>query len=118
MVEDPPHPIIDRPDEYRICAMRYEMNWDDGEPFLDLELRRGDIVRRLRFWSPRDLEIEKWFPVPTGGMEILDVRARQMEGIGVRVGDFEESPGAITFWARDVADLDSIETGADERVDR
>jgi hypothetical protein len=58
-----------------------------------------------------DLEIEKGFPGPTAGMEILDVRKRQMGGIGVRVGDIEASFGSITFWAREVEDLDKPEAG-------
>lgn len=32
-----------------------------------------------------------------------------MDGLGVRAADSEVSWGAITFWARDVVDLDTIE---------
>ena len=109
MNRDSQHPIIDRPYEYDILAMHYQAAADEVEPFLDLTLGRGELVRRLRFFSPRDLKIEKGFPVATGGMEILDVSVRQMEGIGVLVGDFESSPGSITFWARKVVDLDTAE---------
>ncbi len=109
MSEDPNHAIIDRPFEYRILSMRYSTRRDGQEPFLDLEVCRGEVIRRLRFWSPQELEIEKGFPEPTGGMVILDVRSRQMEGLGVRVSDIEASWGSITFWARDVVDLDTIE---------
>ena len=98
MQKDPQHPILDRPHEYHILDLRFHVGEDGDEPFLDLILGRGDAVRRLRFLSPRDLEIESGFPMPTNGMEILDVRARQIEDIGVRVGDFEASPGSITFW--------------------
>lgn len=110
MAKDPEHPIIDRPFEYRILDFRYYAGEDSEEPFIDMTLARQSVVRRLRFWSPRDLEIEKGFPVPTSGMEILDVRGRQMQGIGVRVGDFESNWGSVTFWAREVVDLDTIET--------
>lgn len=109
MKHDPLHPIIERPHEYRIVDMRYYIGFGDEEPFLDLFLSRGSTVRRLRFWSPSDLEIEKGFPGSTSGMQIFDVRDRQMDGLGVRVEDFEASWGAITFWAREVVDLDTIE---------
>jgi len=105
MIEhDPSHPIIDRPNEYRILSLRYDTGSEAGEPFIDLHLGRGTIVRKLRFWSP-----EEGFPEPTHGMMILDVRARQMDGLGVQVADVEASWGAITFWARDVVDLDTME---------
>jgi len=39
----------------------------------------------------------------------LDVRARQLEGIGVEVSDFENSTGSVTFLARAVVDLDTQE---------
>jgi hypothetical protein len=66
----------------------------------------------LQFYWPRDLEIERGFPIHTCGMEILDVSARQMEGVGVRVQDFEACRGAVTFWASDVVDLDTLEPTA------
>ncbi len=74
-----------------------------------MTLRKERVVRRLRFFSPRKIEIERGFPLPTGGMYFSDVRARGMEGLGVRVGDFEASPGSVRFWARDVIDLDKTE---------
>ncbi|WP_419190274.1 hypothetical protein [Saltatorellus ferox] len=39
-------------------------------------------------------------------MEFLSVD-RQLGDVGVRVGDFEASRGAITFWAKEVFDLDN-----------
>ena len=106
---DPPHPIIDRPHEYSIADLRYHVGLDGAEPFIDLILQRKDAVRRLRFLSPRQLIIEDGFPEPTSGMEILDVSRRQLGDLRVRVGDCEASHGAITFWARDVVDLDTLE---------
>jgi len=72
-------------------------------------LKKGTIVRRLRFYGPRELEIEKGFPLSTGGMEILDVSAQQLDNINVRVSDFEASQCAVTFWAKSVIDLDNKE---------
>ena len=39
-------------------------------------------------------------------MKILDISKRQWQDLGVAVLDFEASHGAITFWAKDVMDLD------------
>jgi len=73
-------------------------------------LRKGAVVRRLRFWSPQQFAIEEGFPAPTGGVVILDVRGRRLEGLGVRVADFEGNHGAVTFWAREVVNLDTLES--------
>jgi len=108
MKPDPQHPIIDRPFEYDVGALHYHVGLDGSEPYIDLDLYRGAVVRRLRFWSPQDLEIEKSFPGPTRGMEILDVRARGLDRLAVRVSDFEGSWGKITFWAREVVDRDAL----------
>lgn len=109
MQRDPDHPIIERLWEYRIERFCYENCQDYDQSFIDLTLRKGACVKRLRFLSPRDLKIEEGFPGQTGGMEILDVRHRQLEGIGVRVGDFEAMMGAVTFWAAEVIDLDEVD---------
>ena len=84
------------------------MKWESPEEsFLDLRLEKNGLIRSLRFWCPKNLKIEEGFPQPTGGMQILDVSSRQLEGVAVEVSDFESSWGAITFMARSVADLDA-----------
>lgn len=104
------HPIIDRPHEYDIAEFRYFVGLEGEASFIDLVLRRNDSVRRLRFLHPRDLQIEEGcFPAATRGMEIRDVRGHHLSDIGVQVADIEGSRGAITFWARDVIDLDDLE---------
>ena len=111
MQKDPAHPIIERPWLFSIAEFRYHVGLDGTEPFIDLILKRDSVTRRLRFWSPQDLQIEEGcFPAPTRGMEILDVSKRQLDGIRVHVTDFEATRGSITFWARDVVDLDSMGT--------
>ena len=110
---DPDHPIIEKPWEYQIIDFHCHYDQEDWEKsYTDISLAKDTVIRRLRFWSPRDLKIEEGFPMPTGGMQIQDVRSRQMEGIGVRVGDFEASWGAVTFWAADVEDLDENEASS------
>lgn len=106
---DPNHPIIDRPWEFSIVELRYCAERNGAESFIDLVLERESLCRRLRFWSPQQLEIEEGcFPDPTGGMVILDVSARQLNGLGVWVTDLEGTRGSVTFWARDVVDLDTL----------
>jgi hypothetical protein len=110
MERDPDHPIIDRPWEYSIAELHYHCGLDGSEPFVDLVLHRDAVVRRLRFWSPRQFEIQEGcFPYPTHGMQILDVSARRLDRLRVWVSDFEDAAGKISFWARDVVDLDAAD---------
>ena len=105
--EDPQHPILDRAWEYRIDSFHFEVDHEEpNSSFLDIAFRKNGSVRKLRFLAPRDLEIEKGFPAPTGGMMILDVSSRQLEGVGVQVVDREASHGAVTFLAREVVEVD------------
>ena len=105
-MEDPYHPILERSWEYEIFTLSF-WQWQNGdaEPFIDLTLKKGDVFRHFRFLSPQSLEIEKGFPAKTGGFCILDVSKRGLEGLGVRVDDFEASWGAVRFWAREVIEI-------------
>ncbi len=109
MERDPDHPIVEQPWRYEIGALHYHVGLDGAEAYLDLDLHLDGFVRRLRFWSPQQLEIEGGFPRPTHGMAILDVRGRRLDGLKVWVTDFEGSWGKISFWARDVVDRDRLE---------
>ncbi len=112
---DPVHPVNRGIHEYEITRLDYHHNPEDRrEDYLDLVLRRGDSVRRLRFLGPTCLRIEDDFPSPTHGMVILDIRQRQWEGVGVEVDDFENCPGSVTFCARDVLDLDAAPDAGQE----
>jgi len=108
--QEPYHPIIDKPWNYDIVELRYHIEPNIRESFIDLHLQRGSILRRLRFIGPRNLQIEAGFPCPTRGLCILDVRKRQCEGVCVAVADFEGNHGSITFLAQQVVDIDTLET--------
>lgn len=113
MKKDSLHPIIDAPHKYDIIGFNYQVNlYDHLQSYIDLTLEKETTIRRLRFYGPHDLEIEKGFPSPTGGMEILDVSDRQLCDTNVWVNDFEASHGAITFWAKNVIDLDETTKNA------
>ena len=106
--DEPDHSIIERPYQYRIIEMVYHVDLEHRlDSYIDLTLVKGSTTRWLRFWGPQGLQIEEGFPDPTGGMKIIDISKRQWQHLGVAVLDFEASHGAITFWAKDVTDLDA-----------
>lgn len=104
--EDPDHPILAEAWCYEIVGFCLDRRpFDGGEPHLDLTLERGNSRRIFRFWSPRNIEIERGGPCMTSGLVIKDLRSRGMEDIGVEVDDFEGTRGSVRFVARDVVEL-------------
>ena len=106
--DDPPHPIIEKLYEYEIIGFSYERDphdWHDCH--FDLVLKKDKIIRRLRFLSPQNLHIGGGLP-SCSGMLILDVSQRQLEGLNVRVVNYENSEPAVELWAREVIDLDEL----------
>ena len=102
----PEHDILPDARSYSIVAFHLERDLEGGsEPFLDLTLRRGAERRILRFWSPRDLEIERGGPTYTGGLQISDISSQGLEDLTVRVWDCEGSRGAVSFVAKRVENL-------------
>ena len=103
----PEHSIIKDAWKYEIVSFHYVNNLDDKrESYIDMTLRKDNVIRRLRFNGPQNLKIEPGFPEPTRGMIILDVKDRQLEDLKVEVFDYENSSGSVTFLAREVIDLD------------
>lgn len=100
---DPPHPILQEVWKHEVVGFQYVGLAD--EPYLDLVLRHVEtqVVRSLRFFSPTQVRIRdsgmNW------GLAIDDIRARQMQGIGVRVYNFEADEGPVELLARDVVEL-------------
>jgi len=100
---DPDHPVLQQAWRHEVVGFTF-----DGlaeEPYLDLVLRHSDtkVIRRLRFFSPTEIRISG--PSMNWGIAIADVRARQLEGLGVEVYNFEGSEAPIEFSARDVVEL-------------
>jgi hypothetical protein len=103
---DPDHPVLADPFRWDLLEFAYRRDLTDWrESYIDMTFERGGIVKRLRFYAPRDLELSRGLP-NASGMCILDVSGRQLEGVGVRVSNFEQSYGAPCFWAARVVDLD------------
>ena len=98
--------IINNPFQYKIIKFLYNSSSEDNlENYIELDLQKDFDIKRLRFYNPTNLQIEKGFPFPTGGMEILDISSNGWEDINVEVGDFESSHGSITFYAKNVIEL-------------
>src|SRR4051812_34327448 len=102
---DPVHPVLDAPWTWELLEFSYHRDPADwARSYIDMVFERGGVVRRLRFYGPRDLEMSRGLP-NAAGMCILDVSGRQLENIGVRVANFEQSSnGAPRFWAARVED--------------
>jgi hypothetical protein len=96
--------VIDRPFEFKLVEFRYIQPLDGSEPHVDLGLLKGTLFRRLRFFGPQGIQITDGFP-NSSGLTILDVTARQLDGLGVRVMNFEPEGGCPEFWARHVVDV-------------
>jgi hypothetical protein len=99
--EDPEHSILPRAWEHEVVGINLQLLADP--PFLDLTLRRAGVLKTLRFARPHEVA----FVQPPGGhhgLVIADVSARGLEGIRVRVYDFEPE-NALSFWASDVVEV-------------
>ena len=104
--QDPDHDVLSEAWRWEIVGVHLERAPEDGgEPFLDLTLRLGRDRRRLRFWSPSNIEIERGGPCMTSGLVIKDLRPRGLDGLTVAVDDFEATVGATRFVARSVEAL-------------
>ncbi len=105
-MDDPPHPIIDRPWAYEIIGLDFRKSLNaESESYLDLTLHKDGVFHRLRFYSPQGLELDMGFPDQTRGLYIADIRLRGLDRLGVRVDCREASHGDVQFWARSVEKL-------------
>jgi hypothetical protein len=103
---DPFHPLLPDPYSWTLVEFTYRSHPTDLlETYIDLVVARDGVQRRLRFLCPREVK------VPLGQMGwwcrvyVADVRSRQMDNIGVRVGSFEPDWCVPSFWASSVVEL-------------
>lgn len=103
---DPCHPLLPYP--YTSALVEFTIRSHPTnllETNIDLLFAREGAERRLRFLSPREVK------VPVGQMGswcrvyLADVRARQTDGILVRVGSFEPDWCVPSFWVSSVAEV-------------
>jgi hypothetical protein len=101
---DPQHPIL--PDVWKHELISFRWEGENDERCVDLGLRHSEtgVVTRLRFLGVKEVYFSD-APV-THGLEILDVKGRQLEGVAVQVSNFENSPDQVRLLARDVMKLD------------
>ncbi len=108
METDPPHAILKNAWPWRIVGFNYQLDAHDRrDSFIDLTLQKDYAIRHLRFFAPRNVQMEHDIARPSRGLRICDVSARQMDGLGVRVDDVEMYPN-VSFWAREILDLDAL----------
>jgi hypothetical protein len=101
---DPRHPIL--PDAWKYEVV--EFHWargDDGERYVDLVLRHteSDGERRLRFRRP--VEVRFADCGYTSGLFIDDISGRGLQGLHVRVGNYENDATPVELMAWDVVDI-------------
>ena len=108
---DPFHPILPDPWFWELVEFSYRRDLNDRQKsYIDMVFKRAGAERRLRFIAPRDVELSRG-ELSSSGICILDVSARQMVGLRVRVATFEMSYGTPSFWAAEVVDVtDSTDT--------
>ena len=100
---DPQHPILAEAWKHEVVDFHWSHQGE--EPFVELVLQHAESgsLRRLRFLGARDVAFSgvgmNW------GLDILDVSHRHLEGVGVQVGNFENSEGQVRLLARDVLDV-------------
>jgi hypothetical protein len=108
---DPDHPILPDPWRWELLEFTFRRDVADWrESYIDMVFGRDGVERRLRFLAPQDLELSKGLP-NSFGMCILDVSRRQLEGLSVRVANFEQSYGAPSFWAARVVEVTDQSAG-------
>lgn len=100
------HPIIKHPHTYKLVHISWEIDQEDlKNSYLDLHFKKGNELKKLRFFQPVELQIDHGFDGHVIGMEILDIRNRQLDSIGVEVRNFEQDSG-ITFQAYKVVEIE------------
>jgi hypothetical protein len=63
---DPDHPFIDAPFRWELVEFTYRREAEWGESYIDLVLARDGVERRLRFFGPRDLVLDRGLPNGSG----------------------------------------------------
>jgi hypothetical protein len=102
---DPDHPILPEPWRWELLEFTYRRDPADFRvSYIDLVFAQGDRERRLRFFAPQNVELSRG-ELNSSGMCILDVSGRQLDGLRVRVANFEQSYGAPSFWAATVVEV-------------
>jgi hypothetical protein len=94
-----------------VLELQFLAGSKSSETQLLLKVLSNGNVRSFRFHAPQELAISSCFP-RVGWLQILDIRGRQLDRLGVSVSDGEQSE-AIRFYARSV---EEITDGAEQAV--
>jgi hypothetical protein len=109
---DPDHPILSDAWKHEVVSFHCEGEVDERHVDLGLRHRETNVVTWLRFLGVKDVYFSG-APV-SHGLEITDVRGRQLEGVTVQLSNFENSPDQVRLLARDV----DRQAGGDARCSR
>ena len=100
------HPIIDKPFTYELISIYWHLNQEDfSSTYIDLHLKKGAKIIKLRFYQPVQVKIGDGFDGNICGMLINDISSQQLDRLKVEVVNFEQDPG-ITFKANTVEEID------------
>ena len=108
-MNDPDHPILDRPWRWEIEEFTWRSEHDSMQAALDVRFARDGHRRTLRFIEPQDVTIQFGGkpPIQCGEMAILDVSQRQLDGLTVQVTEFGASGTPLQLYARSVQEIDT-----------
>lgn len=99
------HPIVEHPHTYKLVYFSWSINPENfDQSYIDMHLRKSQELRKLRFIQPVEITIEYGFNGNTSGLEILDIKNRQLDSVRVEVRNSEQDPG-ISFKALEVIEL-------------
>lgn len=101
--EEPDHPIINEPWEYKIIEFKYHRGHKNDEPHIDLTLKKNNEIQILRFRKPSGVRL---YDIPEHeGPSIKNVTGRGFESVQVAVCADACGQGHMSFWAEDVIDI-------------
>jgi hypothetical protein len=106
-MNDPHHSILERPWLWEIEYLEWIAGSEDTSAILNVTFIRNGARRTLCFVDPTDvrLNIGGRPPIQCGEMVILDIRGRQLSGLGVQVTEGGASGSPLHLYARMVKDL-------------
>ena len=109
-MNDPHHSILETPWLWEITHIEWVAGSEDSSSNLNVTFTLNGALRTLCFVDPTDvrLEIGGRPPIQCGEMVILDVRGRQLDGLGVQVTEGGASGSPLHLYARTVKDLGSM----------
>lgn len=108
-MNDPTHPILDQPWRWEIDSFAWHSKQHISPCALDVRFVRDGVYRTLRFIEPSDVTIQfsGGSSIQCGDLIILDIRGRQLSGLGVQVTESGASGTPLRLYAKTVQEIGS-----------